>query len=113
MPWRSQNALRVPPMLPAADLWNQHDLTVRIQRRRIGVLIDLAIDGDRHAVLDLLAKAGKALLQFHDEPAEIGRRHLKLRLAAGEPLARRARDDDSWHQSPFAVSSALRTFGGD
>ena len=61
-----------------------------------------------------LPRPGKRSLQLQHQPAEGGRRHLELGPAAGEPLAGRARDDDLRHQSsPFATSSAARTFGGD
>src|SRR5580700_1952661 len=48
-----------PSDLSAADLRDDIDLAVRLQRDAVGVLKNLAVDGDRHAFLDLGAQAGE------------------------------------------------------
>src|SRR6185312_5986280 len=72
------------PASAAADLGDEVDLAVRADLGAVGVLIDRAVDGDGHALLDLMAEARKALVQFAYQPVKIGRRHLELAHVAGE-----------------------------
>ena len=65
----------------AADLWDQVDLAVGLERGQIGVLVDLAVDRHRHALLDLMAEAGIAAIELKDEAAEIVRLDVELGLA--------------------------------
>src|SRR6476646_659848 len=68
-----------PPFTPApasatGNLRDQADLAVRFQPGAVGVLVDLAVDRHRHALLDLFAQAGITLLEFDHETAEgVGR----------------------------------------
>jgi hypothetical protein len=65
-------------LLSAADLGDENDLAIRPQLRGVGILENLAIDGDRHAFLDLLPQPRETLIKFQNKPAKIGRRHLDL-----------------------------------
>src|SRR5215472_6432389 len=99
---------------PARDPRDQVDLAAVAERRVVGVLVDHAIDRDRHAVLDLAAEAGEALVELEHEAAEGLSLHLELGLAAREPAHRRAREVDLRHVAYLPFSSmAARSFGGD
>src|SRR5690349_2504796 len=91
--WNSLSHRLSPP-----NLRDQHNLALRAQLRRVRVLKDLAVDSHRHSLLNLLAQARVATVQLQDQATEGRRRHLELRLAAGEPTASVARDDDLRHQ---------------
>jgi hypothetical protein len=73
------------PASPAADFGDEVDLIVGVERGEVGVLEDLAVDGHRHAFLDLTAEAGKAAVELQDHPAENVRLHLELSLSASKP----------------------------
>src|SRR5690242_17483651 len=78
---------RYPPPAPRpeasspGDLRDQPDLAPGLQWRVIGVLIDLAVDGDRHRFLDLVPEPGEAAVELEDEAAEIVRLDVERRLA--------------------------------
>src|SRR6266566_679010 len=86
------------PASAAADLRDQHDLAVGVELGLVGVLEDLAVDRHRHALVDLMAEAGKATLQLGDQPAHRVRLDVELGLPAGEAAGSRAGDDDVRHQ---------------
>src|SRR5204863_75484 len=96
---------KLSPSSAAADFGNQVDFALGVERGEIGVLEDLAVDRDRHALVDLAAEAGEAAVELKNHPAEIVRLHLELGHAAGEPTRGLARDDDARH----CYSAALRT----
>src|SRR5436190_14737704 len=81
----------------AADLRDQHDLTVRAELRLVGVLEDLAIDRHRHAFIDLMPQAGEAPLELGDHPAHRVGIDIDLGLPAGKAAGSRAGDDDAGH----------------
>src|SRR4051812_27936633 len=95
------------------NLWNQNNLAVRPELRRVRILEYLAINGDRHALLDLPPQPGMAPFQLQDQPPERGRLHIEFRLPAGQRLADGTRGENDLHHQPAAASSAARTFGGD
>src|SRR2546429_3255652 len=82
----------------AADLRDQHDLAVGLERRLVGVLEDLAVDRDRHPLIDLMAKSGEAPVELGDHAAHRIGLDLDLGLPAGEAAGRRAGDDNPWPQ---------------
>src|SRR5437764_14474317 len=82
----------------AADLRDQHDLAVGLERRLVGVLEDLAVDRDRHPLVDLVAKAGEAPVELGDHAAHRIGLDLDLGLPAGEAAGGRAGNDNLWHQ---------------
>src|SRR5438270_1938019 len=82
----------------AADLRDQHDLAVGFERGLVGVLKDLAVDRDRHPLVDLMAKAGEAPVELGDHAAHRIGLDLHLGLPAGETAGRRSGDDNLWHQ---------------
>src|SRR5438067_331913 len=82
----------------AADLRDQHDLAVGLERGLVGVLKDLAVDRDRHPLVDLMAKAGEAPVELGDHAAHRIGLDLDLGLPAGEAAGGRAGDDNLWHQ---------------
>src|SRR5205823_14392175 len=84
----------------AADLGDQHDLAVGVKPRLIGILEDLAVDRDGHALVDLMAKAGKTPVELSDHPAHRIGLDLDFGLAAGKAAGRLAGDDDLWHWPP-------------
>src|ERR1051326_4862466 len=70
----------------AADLRDLHTLAVRVELLLIGLLKNLAVNRDRHPLVDLMAEPGEAPVEFGDHathrigldldlglPAEIGR----------------------------------------
>src|SRR5690606_34780250 len=73
--------------LATRDLRYQMDFAAGGDRLHQRVLTDHPVYGDRHALLDLLAEAGKAAVEFANQPAHGIGRHLHLHRAAGE-LAR-------------------------
>jgi hypothetical protein len=44
-------------------IWDQGDFTVGVELGEIGVLVGFAVDRDRHALVDLAGKAGKAAVE--------------------------------------------------
>src|SRR5215831_4565596 len=88
----------------AADLRYQADFAVGAKRLQIGVLVDRAVDRDRHAVLDLAAEPGETAVELEDQPAHRRRLDLELGQAAGELADRRARDGDARHAASAATS---------
>src|SRR5215813_4924266 len=84
----------------AADLWDQVDLAVGIERGEVGVLEDFSVDRHRHAFFDLTAEPREAAVELQDHPAEIIRLHLKFGLPAGEPAGGLAREMDARHFYP-------------
>src|SRR5438105_8869677 len=91
----------------AADLRDQHDLAVGLERGLVGVLKDLAVDRDRHPLVDLMAKSGEAPVELGDHAAHRIGLDLDLGLPAGEAAGGRAGDDNLWHQ-PITGSSNAR-----
>lgn len=83
-----------PCLSTAADLGDQVNLAIGVERRQIGVLVDLAVDRHGHPLLDLMAEAGIAALKLDDEAAEIGRLNIELGQPAGESAGCLARDDN-------------------
>ena len=71
----------------AADFRDQHDLAVGVERRLLGVLVDFAVDRDRHPLVDLVPEPGKAAVELGDHAAHRVRLDLELGLP---PVNRRA-----------------------
>jgi hypothetical protein len=71
----------------AADLGDQDDLALGLERGEIGVLIDLTVDRYRHAFVDLVTEAWEAAVELEDQAAD----RVRLDLEFGQPAAERAR----------------------
>jgi hypothetical protein len=63
----------------------------------IGVLEDLAVDRDRHALLDLAPETGIPTVKLENHPAKIVRLHLELGQPAGKPAGCFTREMDAGH----------------
>ena len=70
-------------LLAATDFGDEEDFAVGFEGEFVVVLENLAVQGDGHAVFDLLAEAGEAAVEFVDQAAEIGGLHLELAHSAG------------------------------
>src|ERR1051326_209176 len=88
----------------AADLRDQHDLAVGVERRLISVLENLAVDRDRHPLVDLMAEPGEAPVELGDHAAHRIGLDLNLGLPPGETAGSLAGEDDARHQ-PITRSS--------
>src|SRR3546814_19677437 len=82
------------------------DLAVPGDRLQQRVLADDPVDRDRHALLDLIAQAGKAAVEFAHEPDDGIRLHLEFGLAAGEVAGDRSRAEDAPHAAPAPPPAA-------
>src|SRR5579872_2329293 len=89
----------------AADLGDQHDLAVGLQRREIGVLEYLAVYRDGHALVDLRPKAGIAPVELGDEAAH----RVRLDIEFGD-TARQPAGGDSGHQYVGHVYAPFSSF---
>jgi hypothetical protein len=87
--------------LATTDLGDQDDLALGLKRGEIGVLIDLTVDRQRHALVDLVPQVGKAAIELEDQAADNVR--LEFGQPAGEPAGCLARDDDTRQSLPPAV----------
>jgi hypothetical protein len=74
----------------ATNLWNEHDFASGLQFNLVGVLKNLAVNGDGHAFLDVTAEARIFFIQLPHELAERGGFYIELGLATSELVARPA-----------------------
>src|SRR5271170_1134403 len=96
----------------AADLGDQVDFAVGVERGEIGVLKDLAVDRHRHAFLDLMAEAGIAAFELKNKATKVVRLHVELGYAAGEPARRLTGNHDMRHYQyprPRTQTKALKS----
>src|SRR5580658_7130884 len=82
---------------PAADLWNQEDFAGRGEGREQRVLVDLAVDGNGHPPLDVLAEPRVAPIELANHIAHRAGVDLELGDISGEGAARRTGGDDAGH----------------
>jgi hypothetical protein len=62
-----------------ADFGDEVDFAVGVERGEVGVLVDLAVDCQSHAFVDLMPQAGEAAVELEDQRADIVRLDLELR----------------------------------
>src|SRR5579859_2550899 len=93
----------------AADLGDQEDLAGGGEGCEEGVLVDLAVDGDGHLPLDVLAEPGVAAVELTDRLAHRAGVDLELGDITGEVTARGIGGDDARHGArPPLRHAALR-----
>jgi hypothetical protein len=82
---------KLTPTSAAADFGDQVDFAVGVERCEVGVMVDLAVDCQSHAFVDLMPQAGEAAVELEDQTADIVRIYLELGQPAGLTAGRSSR----------------------